>query len=63
VLDLSGTEITTNGLSCLYRLPQLKLLILDDPKETLELELATAMLEESMPALKIVGADVIHSQG
>ncbi|XP_033156895.1 distal membrane-arm assembly complex protein 2 [Drosophila mauritiana] len=61
VLDLSGTQITTNGLACLYRFPKLKLLILNDPKETLELELATVMLEESMPALKIVGADAIHS--
>ncbi|KAH8378805.1 hypothetical protein KR009_001432 [Drosophila setifemur] len=61
VLDLSKTQITTNGLSCLYRLPKLKLLILDDPKANLEMELATAMLEEAMPGLKIVGAVSIHS--
>ncbi|KAH8256126.1 hypothetical protein KR026_008709 [Drosophila bipectinata] len=60
VLDLSGTDITINGLSCLYRLPHLKLLILDDPKATLEMELASAMLEEAIPNLKIVGADAIH---
>lgn len=60
VLDLSGTNITAKGLSCLYRLPNLKLLILDNPKETLELELALAMLEVSKPGLKVVGADSIH---
>ncbi|KAH8300545.1 hypothetical protein KR018_012097 [Drosophila ironensis] len=62
VLDLSGTEVTIQGFSCLYRLPQLKLLILDDPKSSLEMELATAMLEEAMPSLKIVAANTIHSE-
>ncbi|XP_002026897.2 distal membrane-arm assembly complex protein 2 [Drosophila persimilis] len=61
VLDLSGTEVTTNGLSCLYRLPQLKLLIVDDPKQSVEMELAAAMLEVALSPLKVVGADAIHS--
>ncbi|BFF97356.1 distal membrane-arm assembly complex protein 2 [Drosophila madeirensis] len=63
VLDLSGTAVTTDGLSCLYRLPQLKLLILDDPKQTLEMELAAAMLEVALSPLKVVGADAIHNHG
>ncbi|XP_034657715.1 distal membrane-arm assembly complex protein 2 [Drosophila subobscura] len=63
VLDLSGTAVTTDGLSCLYRLPQLKLLILDDPKQTLEMELAAAMLEVALSPLKVVGADAIHHHG
>ncbi|XP_030387922.1 distal membrane-arm assembly complex protein 2 [Scaptodrosophila lebanonensis] len=62
VLDLSGTTITARGLSCLYRLPALKLLILDDPKQSLELELAIAMLEEAQPSLKIIAGDTIHSE-
>ncbi|KAL7731887.1 hypothetical protein ACLKA6_017460 [Drosophila palustris] len=61
VLDISGTKVTAKGFSCLYRLGQLKLLIIDDPKQTLEMELSAAMLEASMPALKIVAAHTIHS--
>ncbi|KAH8388905.1 hypothetical protein KR215_006171 [Drosophila sulfurigaster] len=61
VLDISGTNITYNGLACLYRLSQLKLLILDDPKQSLEMELSAAMLEAALPALKIVAANTIHS--
>ncbi|KAH8405274.1 hypothetical protein KR222_001014 [Zaprionus bogoriensis] len=61
VLDVSGTDTTANGLSCLYRLPKLKLLIVDDPKKSLELELTVTMLEAEMPALKVVAADTIHN--
>ncbi|KAH8307257.1 hypothetical protein KR044_008430, partial [Drosophila immigrans] len=61
VLDISGTNITYNGLSCLYRLPQLKLLIVDDPRQSLEMELSAAMLEAALPRLKIVAANTIHS--
>lgn len=61
VLDISGTNTTAKGLSCLYRLGLLKLLIIDDPKQTLEMELSAAMLEASMPGLKIVAANTIHS--
>ncbi|XP_036326563.1 distal membrane-arm assembly complex protein 2 isoform X2 [Rhagoletis pomonella] len=60
VLDISGTSCTVNGLSCLYRIPTLKLLIVDDPKATLEYELAYSMLQEVIPNLKIVGASSIH---
>ncbi|EDW79072.1 uncharacterized protein Dwil_GK12325 [Drosophila willistoni] len=62
VLDLSGTRVTAEGLSCLYRLPSLKLLILNDPKENLEMELATAMLEVALAPLKIVASNVIHQE-
>ncbi|ALC44786.1 CG4042, partial [Drosophila busckii] len=60
VLDISGTEITHRGLSSLYRLAQLKLLIVNNPKESLEMELTCAMLESVIPQLKVVAADAIH---
>lgn len=60
VLDISGTSCTVNGLSCLYRIPTLKLLIVDDPKATLEYELACSMLQEAIPKLKIGSASSIH---
>lgn len=62
VLDLSGTKITANGLQCLYRIPTLKLLIVDDPKVSVEFELACALLEEAIPKLKIFHARDIHSE-
>lgn len=62
VLDISNTSITHRGLACLYRLPQLKLLIIDDPKQSLEMELSVAMLELAMPPLKVMAADTIHSK-
>ncbi|XP_067647860.1 distal membrane-arm assembly complex protein 2 [Eurosta solidaginis] len=61
VLDISGTSCTLNGFSCLYRIPTLKLLIVNDPKETLEYELACSMLLEVIPKLKIVDSASIHN--
>lgn len=62
VLDLSGTNITANGLQCLYRIPSLKLLIVDDPKVSVEFEFACALLEETIPKLKIFHANQIHGE-
>lgn len=61
VLDISNTSCTVNGLSCLYRIQTLKLLIVNDPKESLEFELACSMLQEVIPNLKIVEAASIHN--
>ncbi|XP_073840933.1 distal membrane-arm assembly complex protein 2-like [Musca autumnalis] len=61
VLDISGTQCTSRGLSCLYRLHNLKLLIVNDPKESLEYELTCSMLEETLPKLKIVNAASVHN--
>uniref|UniRef100_W8B2F4 ATP synthase subunit s-like protein n=1 Tax=Ceratitis capitata TaxID=7213 RepID=W8B2F4_CERCA len=60
VLDISSTSCSVNGLSCLYRIPTLKLLVVNDPKESLEYELACSMLQEVIPNLKIVNAASIH---
>ncbi|XP_055923737.1 distal membrane-arm assembly complex protein 2 [Eupeodes corollae] len=62
VLDLSGTQVTANGLQCLYRIPTMKLLILDDPKASVELELSCALLEEAILNLKIFHAKDIHGE-
>lgn len=61
VLDISGTNCTVRGLSCLYRLCNLKLLIVNDPQESLEYELASSMLQEILPNLKIVDAASVHN--
>ncbi|XP_061402581.1 distal membrane-arm assembly complex protein 2 [Musca vetustissima] len=61
VLDISGTQCTARGLSCLYRLRNLKLLIVNDPQESLEYELTCSMLEETLPKLKIVNAASVHN--
>lgn len=60
ILDISGTSCTSRGLSCLYRLSNLKLLIVDDPKISLEYELTYSMLEECLPNLQVVAANSVH---
>lgn len=54
VLDLTGTSITERGLSALYRMPSLKMLIVDDPKKSNAFELYSLLLEETIPTLKVV---------
>lgn len=60
VLDLSGTKVTHRGLNALYRIPTLKLLILDNPNSGIEMELTCSMLEELYPNLKISDSSDIH---
>ncbi|KAL9905230.1 distal membrane-arm assembly complex protein 2 [Glossina fuscipes] len=60
VLDISGTKCTYRGLSCLYRLNSLKLLIVDDVKESIEFELSCSMLQEVLLNLKINSASAVH---
>lgn len=55
VLDLSGTSITERGLCALYRMPSLKILIVDDPKKSNSFELHCLLLEEAIPLLKVIG--------
>lgn len=52
-LDLTGTNITDKGLNCLYRIPSLKHLIVDNPKKNATWELTVAMLEEINLKLKV----------
>lgn len=60
VLDLSGTKCTHHGLSCLYRLRSLKLLIVNEVKKSVEFELSCSMLQEVLPKLKITDATAVH---
>lgn len=61
VLDVSGTAVTERGLMALYRLPTLHMLIVDDPKRSVDYALTCAMLEDLMPpGLKIVAGDTVH---
>lgn len=60
VLDVSGTQVTERGLAALYRVPTLRVLIVDNAQASRAYELTCAMLEELMPELKVVNADTVH---
>lgn len=60
VLDVSGTAVTERGLTALYRMPTLRLLIVDDPKRSRDYELTIALLEDLMPELKVSDAGKVH---
>lgn len=53
VLDLSGTNITANGLVAVPKIPSLKVLILSDIKRSITFELSLLMLQDLMPNLEI----------
>ncbi|XP_055372955.1 distal membrane-arm assembly complex protein 2 [Condylostylus longicornis] len=61
VLDLTGTNITYRGLSCIYRLTNLKVLVIDDPKSSKEMELTCALLEVDNHKLKVYASSEIHN--
>lgn len=60
VLDVSGTAVSERGLAALYRVPTLRMLIVDNAQATRSYELTCAMLEDLMPGLKVVNADTVH---
>lgn len=62
VLDLSGTSITERGLNALYRIPSLKLLIVDDLERNIGMKLICAVIEESYPNIKIVEGNTVHNE-
>lgn len=53
VLDISGTNITANGLVAVPKIASLKLLVLSDIKRSTEFELSVHMLQDEMPNLEI----------
>jgi hypothetical protein len=54
-LDISGTSVTANGFSALYRMPQLKTLIIDEqPEENIAWHLTISMVKDILPHLEIV---------
>lgn len=61
VLDVSGTAVTERGLAALYRVPTLRMLIVDDAQQSRSYELTCALLEELMPELKVVNGSAVHS--
>lgn len=60
ILDISGTKITENGLSALYRMPTLKMLIVDDPKKNKTFEFTCILLEDIIPNIKVCGQNMVH---
>uniref|UniRef100_A0A182PHB0 Vacuolar protein sorting-associated protein 26C n=1 Tax=Anopheles epiroticus TaxID=199890 RepID=A0A182PHB0_9DIPT len=59
-LNLRGTAISHRGLNCLYRLPSLKLLLVDDPEKDIHWKLTVAMLEEWNPNLRETVSGVVQ---
>ncbi|XP_058464607.1 distal membrane-arm assembly complex protein 2 [Malaya genurostris] len=53
VLNLTGTAVTNRGLNCLYRLPSLKLLLVDDPEKDIMWKMSVVLLEEWNPLLVV----------
>lgn len=60
ILDISGTKISENGLSALYRIPTLKMLIVDDPSKSKTFEYTCLLLEDIIPNIKICGQNKVH---
>lgn len=52
-LDISGCNICVGSIFALARMSSLKLLVLSDPEENVELQAAISMLEEERPSLLI----------
>lgn len=52
-LDITGTNVTANGLVALTKMPSLKLLIVDNPKRSVEFELTLLGLQDSMPEMVV----------
>lgn len=52
VLDVSGTNITANGLVAVLKLPSLRMLFLDNVKRSTEFEYTVCLLQEEMPRLE-----------
>lgn len=53
VLNLRGTTVTDRGLHCLYRLPSLKLVLVDDPEKNIMWKMMVSLLEEWNPELEV----------
>lgn len=61
VLDLSGTNITGNGLVAIPKLPMLKALIIDMQDRPIEFSLACSLLEEARPDIRILDSADVHN--
>lgn len=61
-LDISGTNITANGLVAIPKIRSLKVLILSDIKRSTTFELSLLMLEDIMPGLEVREAEKPDAQ-
>lgn len=53
VLNLRGTAVTDRGLHCLYRLPSLKVVLVDDPEKNIMWKMMVSLLEEWNPKMSV----------
>lgn len=53
VLNLRRTAITDRGLHCLYRLPSLKVVLVDDPEKNIMWKMMVSLLEEWNPQMSV----------
>ena len=62
-LNISGCRaINWNGLECIWRLRNLKTLVLKDMEHVQDLQLICLMLLDCLPGLKIEGADYMDME-
>ncbi|XP_062559668.1 uncharacterized protein LOC134224358 [Armigeres subalbatus] len=55
-LNLRGTAVTYRGLHCLYRLPSLKVVLVDEPEKNIMWQMMVSQLEEWNPNIAIKSA-------
>lgn len=60
ILDISGTQVTANGLVAVTKLPALDAIVLDLTNRSIAFELACSLLQEAMPHLKILDSADVH---
>lgn len=60
ILDISGTQVTANGLFAVAKLPALEAIVLDLSNRSIEFQLACSLLQEAMPHLKILDSADVH---
>lgn len=53
VLNLRRTAVTDRGLHCLYRLPSLKVLVVDNPEKNIMWKMMVSLLEEWNPQITV----------
>lgn len=62
IMDITGTSVTSNGLSAIFKLPSLRLLVVDDRKRSPEFELTILEMEITRPSLRIVDSKDFDSE-
>lgn len=60
IIDISGTNVSANGLIAIPKLPALEAIVLDLSNRSIEFQLACSLLQEVRPELKILDSADVH---